>query len=290
MKPGKVYLIGAGPGDPELLTMKAVRALGEAHVVLVDDLVNPAVLEHAGAHARIVPVGKRGGCASTPQSFIEQLMLREARAGQIVARVKGGDPFVFGRGGEELAALCAAGIEVEVVQGITSGIAAPARLGIPVTHRNAGRGVAFITGHTQNEPPDWAALVASKLTLVIYMGVANAADIRRALLDAGMSGATPVAAIQSASTADERSAVCTLDTMHAAIIEHRIGSPAIIVIGEVVRLAGAAACSIPGARAEPRSSAAELRPVAPPSHPPAALPDQSSVARAAIQRAIASSS
>lgn len=258
MMPGKVYLIGAGPGDPELLTLKAVRALGEATVVLVDDLVNPAVLAHVNPAARIVPVGKRGGCASTPQTFIEQLMLREARAGQIVARVKGGDPFMFGRGGEELATLRAAAVPVEVIQGITAGIAAPARLGIPVTHRDAGRGVAFVTGHTQSEPPNWVALVASRLTLVIYMGVANAADIRSALLDAGMDGAMPAAVIQNASTADEHGIVTTLDALPAAIAQHRIASPAIIVIGEVVRLADALQA------------------------------DQPAVACAAIQRAIAS--
>lgn len=239
MTAGKVYLIGAGPGDPELLTLKAVRALSEANVVLVDDLVNPAILAHVKADARIVPVGKRGGCASTPQSFIEQLMLREARAGQVVARVKGGDPFMFGRGGEERVTLRAAGIEVEIVQGITAGIAAPARLGIAVTHRDAGRGVVFVTGHTQNEPPDWAALVASKLTLVIYMGVANAAAIRRALIEAGMALAMPAAVIQNASMADERAVVTTLDALHTEIVLHGIGSPAIIVIGEVVRLADA---------------------------------------------------
>lgn len=239
MKRGKLYLIGAGPGDPELLTLKAVRALGEANVVLIDDLVNRALLEHARSGVRVIAVGKRGGCVSTPQSFIEQLIVREARAGHIVARVKGGDPFVFGRGGEELAAARAAGVAVEVIQGITAGIAAPARLGIPVTHREAGRGVAFVTGHTENDPPDWRALVASRLTLVIYMGVANAARIQDALLAAGMCASMPVAVIQDATLPYEQAVMLTLGTLAATVRRRRIGSPAIIVVGEVVRMAHA---------------------------------------------------
>lgn len=171
---GKVWLVGAGPGDPELLTLKAVRVLGLADVLLVDDLVNPALLVHRHADARVVQVGKHGGCKSTPQAFIEKLLVAEAKRGQCVVRLKGGDPFMFGCGGEECAALEAAGIEYEVVNGITSGIAAPAALGIPLTHRAAGRGVAFVTGHASaDEQVDWAALARSGLTLVIYMGVAQ---------------------------------------------------------------------------------------------------------------------
>lgn len=237
MKSGKLYLIGAGPGDPELLTLKAVRALGEADVVLIDDLVDRAVLNHVRSATRVIAVGKRGGCVSTPQSFIEQLIVREARAGYVVARVKGGDPFVFGRGGEELSVARAAGVAVEVIQGITSGIAAPARLGIPVTHRHAGRGVAFITGHTENDPPDWQALVASRLTLVIYMGVANAGQIQDALTAAGMCASIPVAVIQNATLPTERAVTLTLGTLAATVHRLGIGSPAIIVVGEVVRLA-----------------------------------------------------
>src|SRR5258706_9381271 len=141
MGKGKVWLIGAGPGDPELITLKAVRVLGAADVILVDDLVDRRVLAHVRPGARVIEVGKRGGCKSTPQAFIEKLMVRLARRGAVVARLKGGDPFVFGRGGEELAALRAAGLEAEAVCGITAGLAAPAALGIPVTHRDAARGV-----------------------------------------------------------------------------------------------------------------------------------------------------
>ena len=146
---GRVCLIGAGPGDPELLTLKAVRALAAADVVLIDDLVDRRVLEHA-PQARVIAVGKRGGCKSTPQAFIEKLMVRLARRGAVVARVKGGDPFVFGRGGEEVLALAAAGIECSVIPGITAGVGVPASLGIPVTHRDLARGVTFVTAHSRD--------------------------------------------------------------------------------------------------------------------------------------------
>lgn len=237
MKPGIVYLVGAGPGDPELLTLKAVRAIGAADVVLHDDLANPAVLCHARPAARIVPVGKRGGCMSTPQAFIERLMIQEARAGRVVARVKGGDPFMFGRGGEELATLAAAGIEVEVVQGVTSGIAAPASLGIPLTHRDRAQGVAFVTGHAKpgGREPDWRALARTGLTIVVYMGVANARRITGELMAGGLARDTPAAVVQHGTLATERSIVTHLDGLADAIAANGLGSPAILVIGEVVR-------------------------------------------------------
>src|SRR5436190_4893999 len=176
----KVFLVGAGPGDPELLTLKAVRALGEADVVLVDELVSRACLAHVRPGAKIIEVGKRGGCRSTPQVFIEKLLVRYARQGKNVVRLKGGDPFVFGRGGEELEALRAHGIDAEVVPGITAGLAS----GIPVTHRDAARGVIFVTGHTQDgAEPDWQALARSGLTLVIYMCLKRLPEIARALMD-----------------------------------------------------------------------------------------------------------
>ena len=162
MKFGKVYLVGAGPGDPELLTLKAVRAMRAADVLLVDDLVSDEVLAYANASARIVYVGKRGGCKSTPQVFIERLMINEARQGRTVVRLKGGDPFVFGRGGEECESLHAAGIECVIVNGITAGLAAPTALGIPLTHRDICHGAIFVTGHAGDEAataPNWQALV-----------------------------------------------------------------------------------------------------------------------------------
>jgi uroporphyrin-III C-methyltransferase len=242
---GKVYLVGAGPGDPELVTLKAVRALGEADVVLHDDLVNPAILAYARAGARLVPVGKRGGCRSTPQAFIGRLMVRLARRGAVVARLKGGDPFVFGRGGEELAALRAAGIECEVVSGLTAGIGVPAAAGIPVTHRGLARGVALVTGHTRDgTAPDWSALARSGLTLVVYMGVATLGEIVADLRAGGLSGETPAAAIQHGTTERQREVVATLAGLPAAVEAAGLGSPAILVIGEVVGFAtGAAAAS-----------------------------------------------
>ncbi len=232
---GKVYLVGAGPGDPELLTLKAARVLGEANVILIDDLVNPAVLGHARENTRIVQVGKRGGCPSTSQAFIERLMIKEASAGNIVVRLKGGDPFMFGRGGEEQATLLRHGINVEVVSGITSGIAAPARLGIAVTDRTASQGVIFVTGHgKEGTDPDWAALAATGLTLVIYMGIARVAQIQRALLSGGLPPDTPAAAIQDACLPNERALTTSLANLAIEIHAHHIGSPAILVVGRVV--------------------------------------------------------
>ena len=238
MKRGKVWIVGAGPGDPELLTLKAVRAIGEADVVLYDDLVNPAILDHARPDARRVHVGKRGGCRSTPQAFIERQMVRLARRGAVVARVKGGDPFVFGRGGEEVLTLRAAGIEAEVVSGVTAGIAAPASIGIPVTHRSVARGVAFVTGHTrEGVAPDWSILAKSGLTLVIYMGVATLKDIVAGLVAGGMSPAVPAAVIQDGTLASARRITSTLAHLERDVTQAGLGSPAIIVIGDVCRFA-----------------------------------------------------
>jgi uroporphyrin-III C-methyltransferase len=236
---GSVYLIGAGPGDPELLTLKAVRALARADVVMIDDLVDRRVLDFAPA-ARVIEVGKRGGCRSTPQEFIERLMVRLASRGSIVARIKGGDPFVFGRGGEEALTLARAGIECEVIPGITAGIGVPAALGIPVTHRGLARGVTFVTGHTRDgSGPDWAALARIDTTLVIYMGMQRVAAITASLQAAGMPAATPAAAIQNGTTELQRHVVATLATLADAARAAALGSPALIVIGEVVGLARA---------------------------------------------------
>lgn len=238
MQTGKVYLIGAGPGDPELMTLKAVRVLRAADVVLVDDLVNHAVLDHARADARIIEVGKRGGCRSTPQAFIQRQMINEARAGHTVARLKGGDPFMFGRGGEEVAALRAAGIAVEVVSGVTSGIAAPASLGIPLTQRGWAPGVTFVTGHTQDgNSVNWAALAAARTTLVIYMGITNLPEIVAQLLAAGLPASTPAVLIQHGTLPRQRQIKTHLGSLEAATRQAGIGSPAIMVIGEVASLA-----------------------------------------------------
>ncbi|PWF55684.1 uroporphyrinogen-III C-methyltransferase [Massilia glaciei] len=241
----KVYLVGAGPGDPELLTLKAVKAIAAAEVLLVDDLVNPEILSHARADARIVHVGKRGGCQSTPQAFIERLMVSEATAGRCVVRLKGGDPFIFGRGGEERAHLMAAGIEVVVINGISSGLAAPAAIGVPLTHRDWSSGAVFVTGHDRKDEagnarsPDWALLAQTGLTLVIYMGVARCRQIQAGLLAGGMAADMPVAVVQSATGAAQQHLLTTLRNLPDDLALSRIGSPSIIVVGDVVRCADA---------------------------------------------------
>jgi uroporphyrin-III C-methyltransferase len=236
---GKVWLVGAGPGDPDLLTIKAVKAIAAADVVLLDDLVNREVLQHARPDVRIVEVGKRGGCQSTPQEFIERLLVAEARAGHCVVRLKGGDPFIFGRGGEECATLRAAGIEVEVVNGISSGLAAPSAIGVPLTHRAYSQGAIFITGHgkTEHDNPDWDTLAKLDLTLVIYMGVARCAEIQAALLAGGKRADTPVAVVRSATGAGQAQLITTLGALPQALAASGLGSPSIIVIGDVVRCA-----------------------------------------------------
>ena len=234
----RAWLIGAGPGDVELLTLKAARTLALADVVLVDDLVNPDVLQFAREDAQIVYVGKRGGQQTTPQPDIVAMMLEHLRAGRSVARLKGGDPFVFGRGGEEQQALQDAGIHVEIISGITAGIAAPAAVGIPVTHRDHAQGVIFVTGHGAGEhEADWRALAATRLTLVIYMGMRRLNDIADALLSAGMPPDTPCAAIESATRPEQRHIRSTLHELVQHVAAAGLGSPSIVVIGGVASLA-----------------------------------------------------
>jgi len=229
----KVWLIGAGPGDPELLTLKAVRALGEAEVVLIDDLVNPLVLEHCPG-ARVIQVGKRGGCRSTPQAFIQRLMLRYARQGRCVARLKGGDPCIFGRGGEEAAWLQAHGIEAELVNGITAGLAGATQCGISLTLRGVSRGVTLVTAHTQDDSPlNWQALAQGGTTLVVYMGVSKLDEVQQGLLDGGLAADTPVAMIENASLPQQREQRSCLAQMCEAAARFKLCSPAILVIGEV---------------------------------------------------------
>lgn len=237
--PGTVTLVGAGPGDPELLTIKAVRAIGAATVLLVDDLVGDDVLAYASPEARIVHVGKRGGCKSTPQAFIEKLMITAARQGDTVVRLKGGDPFIFGRGGEEVEHLREAGIPVQVINGITAGLAGLTSLGAPLTHRDRAHGVVFVTGHAKpgDSGTDWRQLAATardaRLTLVIYMGVSHADEIERDLLT-GLPADTPLAIIQHASLPQQRHAVATLGTLTQTLADEGLGSPAVIVVGDVV--------------------------------------------------------
>lgn len=244
--PGKVWLVGAGPGDPELLTLKAVRVIGQATLLLVDDLVNPEVLAHASKQARIVHVGKRGGCKSTPQAFIDRLMVTEALSGEQVVRLKGGDPFIFGRGGEEVEALEAAGVAVEVVNGITAGLAAATALCTPLTHREHAHGVVFVTGHAKpgDAGTDWPALARTaqqaRLSLVIYMGVSGIAEICSGLLQ-GLSADTPVAVVQSVSLPSQRELHTTLACLAADVAKQGFGSPSVLLIGDVFAARGAMA-------------------------------------------------
>jgi uroporphyrin-III C-methyltransferase len=254
MNTGKVTLVGAGPGDPELLTLKALKAIQSATVLLVDDLVSDEVVDHAPKSTRIVYVGKRGGCKSTPQAFIEKLMVMAAREGENVVRLKGGDPFIFGRGGEEVEHLRAAGVQVEVINGITAGLAAATSLGVPLTHRNHAHGVIFLTGHAQRgaESLDWKSLAAAardaRLTLVIYMGVSSAARIQAELLS-GLPADTPVAIVQRASRPDQRHAVTTLGELAATVVRESLASPSVIVVGDVVRGVAAAGQAVDRQRA-----------------------------------------
>ena len=267
---GSCTLVGAGPGDPELLTIKAARAIAAATVLFVDDLVDEAVVAaHARPGARIVHVGKRGGCKSTPQAFIERLMITAVREGETVVRLKGGDPFIFGRGGEEVEHLRQAGIACAVVNGITAGLAAVTSLGVPLTHRDHAQGVVFVTGHAKTgaaapqDPTDWRALAATvreaRLTLVIYMGVAGAAHIQAELLH-GLPGDTPVAVIQHASLPHQRHVATTLARLGVAIVQAGLGSPSVIVVGDVLHgLAAAARPAEPPARAMPTPPVAGRR-------------------------------
>lgn len=237
---GSCTLVGAGPGDPELLTIKALKAIQTATVLLVDDLVSDAIVAHASPTARIVYVGKRGGCKSTPQAFIEKLMVAAVHEGENVVRLKGGDPFIFGRGGEEVEHLREAGIAVQVINGITSGLAGLTSLGAPLTHRDRAHGVLFMTGHAKpgDSGPDWRLIAATahaaRLTLVIYMGVSGVQRIRDELLT-GLPGNTPVAIIQHASLPHQRHALTFLQDLPECIAENQLGSPSIIVVGDVVQ-------------------------------------------------------
>ena len=239
---GRVLLVGAGPGDPELLTVKAVRALKAADVILYDRLVGLGILDHARREAELIPVGKAKGQHSVPQSEINAILIARARAGQTVVRLKGGDPFIFGRGGEELDALRGAGIPIEIVPGVTAGIAAAASLQIPLTHRDVSHTVTFLSGHEAGgeEPSfehlDLAALASGKNTLLVYMGVTTAGVVAKKLLDAGFAPSLPVIAVENASREDERRVAATIADL--ATHPERLGlkSPAILIFGEVAGL------------------------------------------------------
>lgn len=237
-KRGKVYLIGAGPGDIELLTLKAVRCIGESDVLLLDSLANPDVLQFAKKDVRVIHVGKRFGLQSTSQEQIHALMLEFTTKGLVVARIKGGDPVVFARGGEELQTLLDEQIEVEIVNGITSGIAVPSALGIPLTHRDYSHEVVFSLGPSFSCPqnlllPDVGDF---KFTLVIYMGLNNISEIAAELLHRGAPPETPAAAIQSGTLPEQRFVMAPLQSLAAKVANAGLRSPVLIIVGKVISL------------------------------------------------------
>jgi uroporphyrin-III C-methyltransferase len=230
---GRVTLLSAGPGDLDLLTVRAVKALELADVLLLDDLVNPQITTLAPG-ARVVRIGKRAGRRSTSQEFICMLLRRLALQGQEVVRVKGGDALLFGRAGEEIAYLEGHGIEVRLVNGISSGFAAASALGASLTHRDHCNGVTFVTAHTRCDgEPDWGALAATGTTLVIYMGMTRLDAICRGLL-ASLPAATPAAVVQAASCEGERQLLTTLGELARSAHAQGFGSPAVVIVGEVL--------------------------------------------------------
>jgi uroporphyrin-III C-methyltransferase/precorrin-2 dehydrogenase/sirohydrochlorin ferrochelatase len=236
---GSVVLVGAGPGDPGLLTINALRALQEADVILHDRLVSDEVLALARRDAVRVPVGKAARAPSVSQARIHELMVAHALAGRRVVRLKGGDPFVFGRGGEELEALARLGIPFEVVPGITAAIACGAYAGIPLTHRDHAQSVRFVTAHGADavEAMDWALLARPRQTLALYMGVASLGRIAERLLLHGLGSSTPVAVGENGSRADQRITLATLGSLGDLAQRGDVQSPALLIVGEVAALA-----------------------------------------------------
>jgi uroporphyrinogen III methyltransferase / synthase len=238
---GRVYLVGAGPGDPSLLTVRAVQLIAQAEVILYDRLIPESALQGARPEAELLFVGKQGGGSSVPQQQIQQLMLDRARRGLSVVRLKGGDPLVFGRGGEEALALTEAGIPFEIVPGITAGVAAGAYAGIPLTYRGRASAVALITGHEDPQKEqteiDWAALAAFPGTLVFYMGVRALASIAAALIAHGRAPSEPVAVIEKGTLPEQRTVTATLQTIAERAGKARIGAPSVTIVGSVVTLA-----------------------------------------------------
>jgi uroporphyrin-III C-methyltransferase len=234
--PGHVWLAGAGPGDPGLLTLDALAGLTQADVVVHDALVDQRVLALAGPQARLEFAGKRGGKPSAVQADISGRLVTLARAGQRVLRLKGGDPFVFGRGGEEAMALADAGVPFRVIPGVTAGLAALAAAAIPATLRGTNRAVIFAAGHGADEEFDWAPLARTGEPIVLYMVMHNLERIAAALMAAGLDGATPAAVIASATTPKQRVLVSTLQNLAAAAQEQKVEPPAIVVIGDIVKM------------------------------------------------------
>ncbi|MBM3554124.1 MAG: uroporphyrinogen-III C-methyltransferase [Alphaproteobacteria bacterium] len=240
VKPGRVFFVGAGPGDPDLLTVKAARLLAEAEVVVYDRLVSPEILALIPATARRVYVGKTAGFHPVPQDRINEMLAELAREGRPVVRLKGGDPFIFGRGSEEAEHLLAHGIPFEVIPGITAASGCAAAIGVPLTHRGLATGVRFVTGHCKADEPldlDWAGLAHPETTLVVYMGKANIAEIRDRLIGAGLAPETPAVAIAEGTTPRQRTCFTRLGELPERLAASGLGSAVLLVIGRVVALA-----------------------------------------------------
>ena len=233
--PGKVFIVGAGPGDPELLTLKGKRCIAAAHVIVYDRLVNPALLRHASDEVELIYAGKQAGKPCADQRRIEAILVQHARAGEVVVRLKGGDPFIFGRGGEEAEALRKAGIDYEIVPGVSSAIAVPAYSGIPLTHREYASSVAIVTGH-EVDKIKWRELLAAADTIVILMGLHNLRVIIDRVLAAGCGADKPVALIQSGTRSSQKKLAGTVHTIVGLAEGCNFESPTIIVLGEVIRL------------------------------------------------------
>ena len=235
---GTVYLVGAGPGDPDLLTLKAARLLADARVVVYDHLVGEGVLATVNRNARMIYVGKEAGNHSLPQEQINGLLVELARTGLDVVRLKGGDPFMFGRGGEEMEELLGSGIACEVVPGITAACGISACTGMPLTHRDHARSVIFTTGHLKDGTVnlDWPALARPQQTVVIYMGLGALDIICRELIAHGLPGDTPAAVVHAGTTRQQVTVTDRLDCLPATVTHSRIKSPALIMIGSVVSL------------------------------------------------------
>jgi uroporphyrin-III C-methyltransferase/precorrin-2 dehydrogenase/sirohydrochlorin ferrochelatase len=236
---GSVSIVGAGPGDPDLMTFKALRRLQEADVVLYDKLVGPEIVDYARRDAERIYVGKSKANHAKTQDEINALMAEYALAGKRVVRLKGGDPFIFGRGGEELDYLQARGIAVEVVPGVTAAAGCAAAAGIPLTLRGTALAVTFITGHARDGEPDldWASLASGKQTLAVYMGVSTAGTVARRLIEHGLPAGTPVAIIENGTRPEQRVVTARLEQLESRLQEAGIAGPALIVIGEVARQA-----------------------------------------------------
>jgi uroporphyrin-III C-methyltransferase/precorrin-2 dehydrogenase/sirohydrochlorin ferrochelatase len=239
----RVYLVGGGPGDPDLLTIKALRVMQAADVIVYDYLITDEILTLCRTDAEYISVGKKAGNHTLPQDQINQLLVDLANQGKVVCRLKGGDPYIYGRGGEEAQLLAKHNIPYQVVPGITAAAACSAAVGIPLTHRDYAQSLQFVTGHLKKSTDanaqsdtNWQSLASTNQTLVIYMGIIQSPEIKQQLIKHGRAATTPVAIIEKGTRPDQRVVIGTLSTLDELVQSHKIGSPALIIVGEVVNL------------------------------------------------------